>query len=547
MSSIIEPGRARDILSVPLQALPDLWAQAQTGADQLASQLSRGQWARQLTGNAAGLQQQIVAAADRGLGWAPWQAGAVEAIAALPTPQLISGILFDAIFSGDLKEMTFKALRELAEIAIGEILTPFLDLLTSIPVIGWILDIIVGIVEAIVGLVKLAKASEDAQRAESTIAAAVPSIDYDQSLTQVVLEMAKTGDWTALFVPVADPVGKMIHERGFSCALIEPGGPFANWRQIVPLGDDAWGIPSGRGVGGKLPGVTSNSGLGFVPGTASIHAGIQWGGNKVVDMGDWLPVSSSAALQCWSLVWGDGPALWAVDPNVVETAWARYVSMFLEDLASGKMCPKNSPAQRQVVRAAFIRRMGLDPLLPGNKKRSDANVIETCAPVAAARALRERQAAYRARTSIAYVNQFEAPEGLRDGIIASQAALRESYGVCTIDRFSVPDGLYRSQVETAQESYGADCLAGQGMSATIAGPITWSASAPEVPDPSPAIPRARSNSTTKSGRDTPARGPARAPSMSAAAAPGDGGGSGALVVAAAAAAAAAAFVLGRKR
>ncbi len=548
MSSVILPDRARDILSVPLQALPDLWAQAQTGADQLAMQLSRGQWSRQLTGNAAGLQQQIVVAADRGLGWAPWQADAVEAIASLPTPQLISGILFDAIFTGELKEMTFKALRELAEIAIGEILTPFLNLLTSIPVIGWILDILVSLVEAIVGLVKLAKASEDAKRAEGTVQAVVPSIDFDESLTKAVLELAKTGDWTALFVPAADPVGQMIHERGFSCSLIEPGGPFAGWRRVLPLGDDAWGIGSGRGIGASL-GVTSNSGLGLVPGTPAIHGGFQWGGSgpQFVDMGDWLPMSTSAALQCWSLVWGDGPALWAVDPDTVETAWARYVSIFLEDLASGKMCPKNSESQRLKLRAAFIRRMGLDPLLGGNKKRSDASVIESCAPVVAARALRARQAAYKGRTSIAYVNQFEAPEGLREGIRTSQAELRESYDVCAVDRFAVPDGLYRSQVETAQEKYGDQCLAGQGLSAALAGPITWNPSAPEVPDPSPAMPRARS-STTTSGGGAPARGsggPSRVPSTSATRAV-DGGG-GALAVAALAVAGAAAFAIGRKK
>jgi hypothetical protein len=284
-----------------------------------------------------------------------------------------------------------------------------------------------------------------------------------------------------------------------------------------------------------------------VPGTASIHGGFQWGGQQVVDMGDWLPMSTSAALQCWSLVWGDGPALWSVDPSTVETAWARYVSLMLADIADGKLCTHNSAAQRQVVRLAFIRRMGLEPVLPGKKKRTDTSVIEECAPVVAARALRKRQAAFERRTSIAYVNQFAAPPGLRERIQASQADLLGSYEICQIDRFAVPDGLYRSRVETAQEAYGEQCLAGlgAGAAASFVGPIAWDPAAPAIPDPSPAVPRSGS-STQKGGRPPTRPGaPGLGDSVPDRQVAGGGGGGGAIAVVGLALAAALAF--GRKK
>lgn len=501
---ILSPQRIASIVSAPLNATMDLWEQAGRNPDQLTLQLARSSYARALSGNGAALVQRIVAGADEVIGYAPWQRDGVTAIADLPTAQLVSGELIRQI-SRQLLDLINPTLEELVselKSAAVEFLKPFLDLVTVIPVAGQVLDIVMTWVWAIVDLVRLAKESQKASEAESYVRPAYPDPEFDKLQAEALVFMCRTGDWTPIWLPLADPSdADHAWKRGWGCALLAPDGPFANGRLIAPAGSTAYSLSQAntRGFGGET-GYAGTFGLGGVPGYSGsgvglpLHRRIQLspGAKMILDTSEWLPLSSGGVMQAWSQLFGKGPAAWAVDPSLVLTAWTRYVGGFLEALDSGKMCSKITPASRRAIRRFFLR----DVIGCPNQDASIEVALSTM-PLRAALVgrdgLADWQRSLAATTAVAYCNARTCPPGLRPTIEQRQADLLASDLVCRVDLGLVPDPVYRAKIELQVLNRGAQCYTASGLQAPLSGPDQFDRSAPRVPirPARAAIPRIR--------------------------------------------------------
>lgn len=544
---ILSPLRISEIFSGELNATIDLWDQSLRNPDQLTRQLSRDSYARSLSGNGAALVQRIVAGADEVVGYAPWQRDGVLAIADLPTPQLVSGELIRQIGKSllDLINPTLEQVLEQISEAVEAFLRPFLDLVTAIPVIGQILNIVMTWIWAVVDLVRLAKQSQAASEAEATVPANVPNPVDDQIGAKAVVSMCRAGDWTPIWLPVSDPVD-VDHDyvRGWGCALIAPNGPFAGGRLIASLSTTAHGLSKAdpRGFGGQW-GVGGSLGFGGIPGysndpskdRSAVHRRIQlsYGAKTIIDTASllWMPLSNGAVMQAWSQLFGKGPAAWAVDPSLVLTAWTRYVGGFLEALDSGKMCSKITPASRKAIRRFFLR-----DVIGCPDQDASIEVALSTMPLRAALVgpdgLADWQRSLAATTTVAYCNARTCPPGLRPTIEQRQADLLSSDLVCRVDLGLVPDPVYRAKIELQVLNRGAQCYTASGLQAPLSGPDQFDRSAPRVPiRPAPAaIPRIRVPLRVGLTRSARATGKPRKKSNKAAAAVAGAGVLGALAV-----------------
>ena len=502
---IISPTRRAEIFSTPLTALPDLWAVAQSSGDDLGT--AQQIYSRKLSGNGAAVQQVLVAGVDELVGWAPWHRSAVSGIADLPTAQLVAGELLVAFLPplADLVKKGWAFIKKALADAVSAILGAFVEILSIMPVIGQVINIVVDIAMGIADLVAMAKKSEAAKVAESAVRAIVPSVDRDNNWLEALKYRCRGqradgsphgrgGDWTSIWTPWADPSDADDDwRRGWGCSLIAAQDPFGGGRIIGPSSDNAWGLYDGGGFTGKFeqPGATPK-GFGAIPGTSRIHRSLQIdsSGSTIVDSGQWLNMSSAAAIEAWSLLWSDGPTTWAVDTDRALVAWERYVGGFLADLKSGATCGKNmagdwkiGPGRRKIIRDFFVRELGVDP------GSSDEEVLTTMRPRFALEALRQRQIALAGTTSVAYVNAMECPPALEEEVRQRQADLLGSDEACRIDLSQVSDAVYRANLEFAVSKKGFTCYAAGDIQAPLTGPGTWDPSVPPPePPPTEAIP-----------------------------------------------------------
>lgn len=513
---IIPQELAAPIFSAQLRALPDLWEMAESNPDQVTAQVAVADYSLALAGNAGAGSQKIVAGVDEVIGWAPWQRQPVLDFAAIPTEHLLSGEILRALLPPikDLARLAWAQIRELVEATVEKVLWPLLELFTVVPVVGWALDVVLGWVQAIVELVKLAKESERAQQAEGTVRPAAPHAAADESNTRAILDRARLGDWSALWMPTSDPVDATeAWRRGWGCALIAPdAGTYAGGRLIRPVTGNAWTFtpddPRGTGFRGPPPPIVSTYGplaFGGVP-SGGIHRLLQCndGASLIVDTGAWLRLSSATLAQCWSALWETGPATWAVDTELCTIAWSRYVEAFLEDLDSGQLCRQVTPASRTKLRRFFVT----DVLGYTNGDAPIDVVLASMPMISALNGLRQRQEALSRTTAIAYANARTCPPGLREIIERRQAEMLESPQVCRIELDLVSDPVWRAKLELAIQNRGLQCYMAGDLQAPLVGPDPLGPGVPPPPPPPPtAFPRTPGPPRVGSSGGSPRRAP----------------------------------------
>lgn len=487
MGSVIPTSRLNEILATPLNEIPSILGAAVAGLPEAEIETAALRARQTIAGNAAALAQQLCCAADNLVGWAPWQVDGIVALASLDTLKLAAGTLIDALFNV-VVDVLEDALRQLA-LAVEDFLAPFLGFVTAWPVIGQVLDIVIGLVKGIADLVTLAKKSQAITDAETEF----PPLDGnalllqdDNAVWRISDLLRNSGDWSRLWQPYAsyyDSINQW--NSGFGCQLLTDGG-----RRIGPSSSTAWMLPT--------------TAEGAVPGTANIHRAIQLGynpasSNDVFDTGRWMPNTRSAALQAWSLLWAKGPATFTVDPHQVAVAWGpQYIEPFLRDLDNKTTCglkPNGKewmirPDTRAMVRESFLRTISPTTktgvkVLPRNA--SIEQVLDEAAPFVAMRLLAERQTALIGTSLVAYVDARFVPARLRPLIEQRQADFLTSDDVCRTDPRMVKDPEYRAALELTRSRKGFVCTGVAGS--TIQGPVPeaerWDSDSPTVPPPPP--------------------------------------------------------------
>lgn len=470
-----------------------------------------------LAGNGQALTQQITVAADRSVGWAPWQLAGVLDLAGWDTEALAAGrVLLDLLPPiQELAGLAFDALVDVLAEAAGLAFDVATSLLTAIPVIGQVVEILLAVVLAVVKIVQLAKASEAAKQSAHTVRPAAPSVSADLELAGQIRGKCEGPDWTGIFMAHADPVSPTSDwVRGWSCLKIaKDSGLYSNGRLIRVGSHRAWTFSENdiRGVGSFGEGLAGPLAIGAVPGRMAIHRDLQIGyrGTFPVDTGSWMRLAASAAASVWSLAWGTGPAAFAIDTNLALVSWNRYVGKFLTQLDSGEMCPGNAirSASRAIIRKTFI----VDVLgLPNSAATWPVErVLEEMPLRGALEGLRRRQLSLAGTSAIAYVNARTAPEALRDEIEQRQYDLLTSPLACRIDVNLIGDPLFRGALELEVMNRGLQCYTADQLQAPLLGPDPFD---PDVPPPEappesavpqvPALPlpaRTGSGSGSKSG------------------------------------------------
>jgi hypothetical protein len=512
MGRILPKETIDKIASTNVDALPDIWNAAMQSPDQGAVQALRQEWSERASGSSAAVVQQLGVLLDEGIGWAPWQRDALVSLAALPTDQLVSGRAIAEKLIGlatDLAKTAWNKFRKEIEKAVMDLLDPIIGLITSIPVVGQIVELVLGFVFAIVDLIKMHNSAAEASAKDAAesdrVAPASPSPLIDKAiLEQYVKKTANTaGDWSPVFMPYKDfrddylaseslggkgglAQGKyekfwLAAQGGWVCPQIkkENSSQFAGGVRIIPAGERSWGV--------QATSFNYGLGLGLVPGTGNIHRDIQASGRTgqlPVDTGQWLTMSRNGAMFLWSLLDSDGPSSLAVDPDLVAEAWSRYINAFLEGLDEGRICRKGWPwyhpgisdSTRAAVRRNFIKTIGFqseNPDLPGYAKNLADVDIQTASlkfpGMFAMGRLKARQQAVLKSTAVAYVNPSKAPAKLRDKIIAARKSLLESPLVCRVDPTLIPDQTYKSAVEGKLMQLGVKCDAAMGLKAPLGG------------------------------------------------------------------------------
>lgn len=219
-----------------------------------------------------------------------------------------------------LIEVTEDAIRLVVDV-IFEALDPAMELITSIPVYGWVVDIIWGIAKSIKGFVEMARGTPPP---EQEVALPQYSSDSDTQAFNVLLGTVRQSlDWTTIFMPPKVGAG--------------PGG-------IGNIG--RFGVINyvSKAIGVVSTG-SETGGLGLIPGVARVHGSwmiphhlMESGMGMITDVGTLLPQIQAQHAYLWKQMsvytqQTDAPALYYVDAKKLEATWSQFVWDFWNFLA----------------------------------------------------------------------------------------------------------------------------------------------------------------------------------------------------------------------
>jgi len=317
-----------------------------------------------------------------------------------------------------------------------------IQLISQIPVVGWIAKLAWTFGNAIYQIVQVVKHANDEDEPPAYPAVSFnPERDLNRFNEKVLVPLRDSHDWTEMFRP--------------------PGGginPNAAW-----LGEfETWALGSGNKIYGRKISTTNSCSdcLGFVPGTAWLHDDIEIVGMNVKDTGNtYLPSSRQHALWVWEhIARHNSPALYTVNAKQLSSAWKNYLvglRMYIE--GSDELSPdqKNKLINYYNKDAAGkkIFGWGKPRTTQGGAWIPDEDSL-AYQPVDASRTVRERQLSFLDTLTCAYVDDsfgaMDDPD-VKAKWIERRKDLLQHPAVCNVDLAMVPDLLYRGLVELAQD------------------------------------------------------------------------------------------------
>ena len=223
---------------------------------------------------------------------------------------------------GDSLETLYGGVDVAARILGSDGFSLALDALGWIPVAGWILDLVVSVVELVVDLVEAVGDLRERKAREALArVATVPLAQWSRGADEVLARtmMLRLGEHDAQWV-----VSPRYPATSAADLSATP--------QVVSPGDDRW---AGWVVhsGGLGPGGEGSPGLGFVPGSRNLHGAMELrtrGARDLRDLGQFYPTARLAAVQWWEMVVAGGPSMFSVDASAASADWEDYVRSAVE-------------------------------------------------------------------------------------------------------------------------------------------------------------------------------------------------------------------------
>lgn len=362
-----------------------------------------------------------------------------------------AGDLLSAI--GEMSESN-DILQEALEVGMGLAI----NLMCTIPVVGWIVKLAWNVGNAIAKIATVVKQSDDYDDVVE-----YPATNFNPEVDRVILNqevlrrLRSSKDWTELYRP--------------------PGGGKGEGQQWK----DEFYTANLQGGGRRVQvGNVCNSCLGFVPGTAFLHKSMEiFGKGNLKDTGNvYLPSSRQHGLWIWKHISrANTPALYTIDADALQSSWRWYLGPLREYImgdavaASGYGVDNNlSAAQIQKIINYYDRGGDAtgDPLKIFGWGSLNENVSpDDYQPVKEARILKKRQLAFLDTLTCAYVDDDYG--ALRDPEVKEKWERRrkdllQHPAICDVDLDMIPDAVYRGQVEYEQDLRKAQCkfLGGNG-------------------------------------------------------------------------------------
>jgi len=189
------------------------------------------------------------------------------------------------------------------------------DAIGWIPIVGWVIEIISGVVDLVISIVAKVrdKKLEEARRVLAELGG-VPIGQWtpgaDEALTRTM--MLKIGEYDSQYLVSPRYPARSKADFRARRSLVNPEDKYA----------------AGWLVYTDSPDVEGSRGLGFVPGTRHLHAGMELrtrGARDFRDLGNYFPTARLSAVQWWEMMLAGGPAMFSVDADLASAAWADYL------------------------------------------------------------------------------------------------------------------------------------------------------------------------------------------------------------------------------
>lgn len=537
------------VLEEARPGLVDLWAAVPPGHTMdggTAATLRRVNQSKVLQGLAV-VQKQAIVATGHGVGLRP---EIFSTLAALPGADVLADTVVAIFESGKLDMSDVSNLgRQVATMIfarVGEAMGAQVAMADFLGGAGQVIAFVYQYVSLIATSIREQRELELLnQRAIKECVPPANSAETDDADVHEALKDVMSGsDWSRLFLPRVSPVdfeyvswesqggaplpgGNDTGFRGFTCCP----SAFDRGRVIAPIGM-LIGNRSQNWVRPAFYNASGGPGFGLLPMCPDLpvhRALIVPGGNSAgqYDLGDSLPVLAGLGVQAWRLLWGRGPAAFAVDGSAIADSWLHYLETMAGQIgrnepgwgsgskpanaldwgpplpADAGICDSWGVNLRNAALDRFFARLGV-----AKRDWATSGIVHgsllSSLPVAQWQAFAAYQSTLLERLTIAYVDARACAPAWRERVATAQRDLLEHpNAVCRVVMDAIPDPEYRAAVSARKHTKGAQCFTASTIDSGQASPTQGPSLAP-LGDDSPAIPDFPSAPKPK-----PERGPTR--------------------------------------
>lgn len=466
-----DPERVEQLLSGPLpSSTVELW-NASGIVDEATRLAVLRNNSRAFAESAGAIWQRSILGAGTGPGFRPEQWAELENVTAVDAIALASELAgqFGLDLGAWAQDVAVEVFSEVVDLVAADLVD---SVVSAVPVVGPVVRFLVAWGRGIAAMIRAdieQNERDESSRDEDSCPLPGYSASIDQVLAESALSLLSTGDWSEIFRPLS------LDTAPWNVCPPVPNSPV---RSITPRG-----LGLGTWQDDVDPGPFGLSCTPMIPGLL-VHRG--WIANTTDDIreiGDGLPLLASVGARAWSLLWGRGPAAFAVDGDQLADQWRRFLDA---EFAASR--PANRGTWKQG-NADWWLKVASSRLRGSSQVQGSSVGIGASFPVAKAwEAFAVYQRSLLGRPVVAYVDARSCHPAWRKRIEDEQRDLLTSPRVCDLDLDRIRDPAYLDAVTAERVRRGAVCFAAHELKAPGGPVISTGPSLDPLGGPLPPIP-----------------------------------------------------------